>query len=625
MAINKKLIHFKTWDKFIADGVQGNYSEPSEIKPDGTAVYGQLLGTSIVFIKDVQKIWTHGKLYNCKDPDQILSESSENTVQNKIVASEFKRVWESIEEESKRKEVIIIDISNEWADGEVHDTGLSFEQYVNSKVIFRIPAGPNGESVTCEKVSLFANGTSSNDTFYEVYIGRTNLVDIPFVFTVSPIYSNDNVNVGIQYDVDNNFGPILPYVGNGNSAQFLAGDGTWKTVETESEIYNFSFNNWNGKTSYDELNSAYKSGKMIYAEGMPALVISSGNDVDQVLVSLHAPDNNGLVAGLVYLTFTDDWQIQSEVQQVLLENKGSGNLFLSDDGTYKFVETNPFEIPANGVLPETGKAGKIYIIPSSVTGEDNIMQEYIWVDNKWEKLGEFKANVDLSGYYTKTETNTLVNTTRSNLNKSIEDLNVDVTAKLDTKLDISVANETLATKDEVNRKQNILVSGTNIKTINGESVLGLGDLVIDTSVLNTVGTHTGKAMSQKATTDAIQSETERATGVENNLQTQITQHESITQNALDTASYAEALAVDANTRSQNAETVANSAIAAVRALEGLGSTDEAQTTLAERVAQITVNSDAITVLQEKHVLISEDDYEALEFKDPTKIYLIYEE
>ena len=69
------------------------------------------------------------------------------------MASEFKRVWESIEEESKRKEVIIIDISNEWADGEVHDTELSFEQYVNSKVIFRIPAGPNGESVTCEKVS----------------------------------------------------------------------------------------------------------------------------------------------------------------------------------------------------------------------------------------------------------------------------------------------------------------------------------------------------------------------------------------------------------------------------------------------------------------------------------------
>ena len=87
-------------------------------------------------------------------------------------------------------------------------------------------AGPNGESVTCEKISLSASGTGSDDTFYEVYVGRTNLVAIPFVFTVSPIYSNDHVNVGIQYDVNNNFGPILPYVGNGDSAQFLSGDGT---------------------------------------------------------------------------------------------------------------------------------------------------------------------------------------------------------------------------------------------------------------------------------------------------------------------------------------------------------------------------------------------------------------
>ena len=497
MAINKKLIHFKTWDKFISqDGVNGNYSTPSDGKEsDGTAVYGQLLGTSIVFIKDVQKIWTHGKLYNCKDPDQILSESSENAVQNKIVASEFKRVWESIEEESKKKEVFIID-------QETYDSS-TFEAL--------------NDAIDKDQLILFKIGGA-----------------------VSPIY---------------------------------------RDPQGSFDLFSIS----------------------------PAIV---GNKIDLNTVKVNFSENG--IEALDYGLITFD-------------TGGDGDMFLSDDGTYKFIETNPFEIPENGILPETGKVGKIYLIPASVTGESNTMHEYVWANDAWEKLGEFKANVDLSGYYTKTETKALVNETKLYLDKSIENLNADITARLDTKLDTSVANETLATKDEVNRKQNILVSGTNIKTINGESVLGLGDLVIDTSVLNTVGTHTGKAMSQKATTDAIQSEIERATGVENNLQTQITQHESITQNALDTASYAEALAVDANTRSQNAETVANSAIAAVRALEGLGSTDEAQTTLAERVAQIAVNSDAIAVLQEKHVLISEDDYEALEFKDPTKIYLIYEE
>lgn len=231
-------------------------------------------------------------------------------------------------------------------------------------------------------------------------------------------------------------------------------------------------------------------------------------------------------------------------------------------------------------------------------------------------------------YTTKDE----LKTTKTQLSSEIDDLEVRVDTNeasirslAEIKLDIDQAASVYATQEVVNRKQNILVSGTNIKTINGESILGLGDLVIDTSVLNSVGTHTGKAMSQKATTDAIKNETERATGVENDLQMQITQHESVTQSALDTAEYAEVLAIDANTRSQNAETVANSAIEAVKALEGLGSTDEAQTTLAERVAQIAVNSDAIAVLQEKHVLISEEAYEALDFKDPTKIYLIYEE
>ena len=66
MAIDKKLIHFKTWNNFILQGVgsEENITTPTSGKEeDGTAIYGQIKGTSIVFIKDVGKIWTHGKLY----------------------------------------------------------------------------------------------------------------------------------------------------------------------------------------------------------------------------------------------------------------------------------------------------------------------------------------------------------------------------------------------------------------------------------------------------------------------------------------------------------------------------------------------------------------------------------
>lgn len=48
MAINKKLIHFQTLANFNAQLSAGN-----------------ILDTSIVFIKDAKKIWTHGQLYDC--------------------------------------------------------------------------------------------------------------------------------------------------------------------------------------------------------------------------------------------------------------------------------------------------------------------------------------------------------------------------------------------------------------------------------------------------------------------------------------------------------------------------------------------------------------------------------
>ena len=69
--IDKKLIHFKKWNTFISsEGVNGNYTTPStSATSTSPALYGQIKETSIVFIQDVQKIWTHGKLYDCSTPD----------------------------------------------------------------------------------------------------------------------------------------------------------------------------------------------------------------------------------------------------------------------------------------------------------------------------------------------------------------------------------------------------------------------------------------------------------------------------------------------------------------------------------------------------------------------------
>lgn len=46
---------------------------------------------------------------------------------------------------------------------------------------------------------------------------------------------------------------------------------------------------------------------------------------------------------------------------------------------------------------------KIHLVPSDVTGSQNIYKEYIWANNTWELLGEYQSEVDLTPYLTKSE------------------------------------------------------------------------------------------------------------------------------------------------------------------------------------------------------------------------------
>lgn len=67
---------------------------------------------------------------------------------------------------------------------------------------------------------------------------------------------------------------------------------------------------------------------------------------------------------------------------------GSGDITI-DLSLYKVVES----------LPTTSiDANKIYLVLSGTSGEQNIYTEYIYVSNKWEKVGEYKAAVDLTPY-----------------------------------------------------------------------------------------------------------------------------------------------------------------------------------------------------------------------------------
>ena len=59
-------------------------------------------------------------------------------------------------------------------------------------------------------------------------------------------------------------------------------------------------------------------------------------------------------------------------------------------------------------LPASGVKGVIYFVQSESTETKNIYNEYVWVGNAFEKIGEATSTIDLTDYYTKAQVGSLV-------------------------------------------------------------------------------------------------------------------------------------------------------------------------------------------------------------------------
>lgn len=80
-----------------------------------------------------------------------------------------------------------------------------------------------------------------------------------------------------------------------------------------------------------------------------------------------------------------------------LKNYQAGNgIDITGDTISCTLDTSLYSIVTE--LPETGLPNKIYLLPSTKTEEGNIYTEYGYVDNKWEEIGKYKSDVDLSPY-----------------------------------------------------------------------------------------------------------------------------------------------------------------------------------------------------------------------------------
>lgn len=102
---------------------------------------------------------------------------------------------------------------------------------------------------------------------------------------------------------------------------------------------------------------------------------------------------------------------------------------------------------------------------------------------------------DLSNYYTKSETS------------GATEISTALASKADTATTYTKTETDNAITAAASTKQDTLVSGTNIKTINNESILGSGNIDIQggggVNVVQTTGTSTTDVMSQNAVTTKL--------------------------------------------------------------------------------------------------------------------------
>lgn len=99
-------------------------------------------------------------------------------------------------------------------------------------------------------------------------------------------------------------------------------------------------------------------------------------------------------------------QTTTNLTDILVFNRGSNVYKTTVANLLAQVDTQLYLVVAE--LPTTGNPNKIYLVPSSDPETQNTLDEFIWVDNAWEKIGA--VSVDLSNYFNKTEINSMLDT-----------------------------------------------------------------------------------------------------------------------------------------------------------------------------------------------------------------------
>lgn len=137
------------------------------------------------------------------------------------------------------------------------------------------------------------------------------------------------------------------------------------------------------------------------------------------------------------------------------------------------IKQGKFEIVAE--LPASGDANVIYLVPKSTAQTSNSYDEYVYINNAWEKIGD--TDIDLSGYVTDDELTTALQSylTTSAFNTAIASYytKTETDNLLANKVD-KVAGKGLSTNDYDNTAKGIVDGVTSALNDKVDKVQGKG-------------------------------------------------------------------------------------------------------------------------------------------------------
>lgn len=209
---------------------------------------------------------------------------------------------------------------------------------------------------------------------------------------------------------------------SGDGTKFLSDDGIYKPITPATVVDEATGDNLDSmlpfklviddistpisSENFNKLKAAMLANRPIYiiTGGIACIaLVTPATEGSRLIATILVPRMDSTVMCIVMAFLPDDVPvILTEPDNPTYMVKAGQGINIEQDGTISCtLDTNPFI--TGSTLPSEGVVGKIYLIPSTVTGEQNVMVEYIWVNGAWEKLGEFKTDIDLSAYALKTE------------------------------------------------------------------------------------------------------------------------------------------------------------------------------------------------------------------------------